>query len=126
AKAAKEQPTVAVRKPAASNRAATTSSQLTADSTSVQAPAKPGKAPVPAAEILASIDESASMDGWAALSTVRQKLGKRLPTFNLPTYGYSKFSDLVAAIPGVEAQKVKMAGGGTALNVRRRNTVPPA
>jgi hypothetical protein len=87
-------------------------------------PAKPGKAPIPVAEILASIAESQGADGWAALNAVHQKLGRRLPRFNLRTYGYSKFINLVTAIDVVEKQQVKV-GGGTAFNVRRRPTATP-
>jgi hypothetical protein len=88
-------------------------------------PSKPGKAPVPVAEILASIAESASTDGWATLSNVRQRLGKHLPNFNLRSYGYRKFSDLVGAIDGIEKHQVK-SGSGTSLAVRQRSVPPPA
>jgi hypothetical protein len=121
------QPAAIREKPAANSggRASATPAQSAAG-TAVHAPSKPNKAPVPTAEILASIDESAGAEGWAALSTVRQKLGKRLPNFNLRTYGFSKFSDLVTAIDGVEKHQVKLSGGGISLNVRRRTTPPPA
>jgi hypothetical protein len=137
-KPAKEQP-VAAEKPAASSphRAATVPSQPPASPAKVTvaasgrgATAAPlaaaGKLPVPSAEILASIAESANADGWAALSTVRQKLGKRLPNFNIRNHGYRKFSDLVAAIDGIEKHEAKSGGGSTAISVRRRSPPPPA
>jgi len=137
-KPAKEQP-VAAEKPAASSphRAATVPSQPPASPAKVTvaasgrgATAAPlaaaGKLPVPSAEILASIAESANADGWAALSTVRQKLGKRLPNFNIRNHGYRKFSDLVAAIDGIEKHEAKSVGGSTAISVRRRSPPPPA
>ena len=75
--------------------------------------------------MLAAVEESAHPDGWAALGVVRQKLGKRLPNFNLRSYGYRKFRDLVAGIDGIETRETKSASGA-AIAVRRRTTAPPA
>lgn len=87
-------------------------------------PAKPGKAQIPVAEILASIAESAKADGWSLVNDVRMKLEKHLPHFNLTNYGYRKFSDLVIAIDGIEKHQVK-SGSGTSLAVRLKTATPP-
>lgn len=86
---------------------------------------KPGKEAVPKAEILAALAESAHSDGWAALSTVRDKLGRHIPGFNLRNYGYRKFRDLVAAVEGIETRETK-SPNGAAIAVRRREAAPPA
>jgi NYN domain/OST-HTH/LOTUS domain len=90
-----------------------------------QPAARRGKDAVPAADVLAAVEESAHPDGWAALSTVRQKLGRRVPNFNLRNYGYRKFRDLVAEVDGIETRETKSAGGA-AITVRRRAAAPPA
>jgi hypothetical protein len=90
-----------------------------------QSARKPGKEALPKGEILAAVEESTRPDGWASLSTVRDKLGKRIPSFNLRNYGYRKFRDLVAAVDGIETRETK-SPTGAAIAVRRRAAAPPA
>jgi len=113
---AKEPPTAPAEKPPSAARTTAPASQSAA---------RRGKDAVPAADVLAAVEESAHPDGWAALSTVREKLGKRVPNFNLRNYGYRKFRDLVAEVDGIETRETKSAGGA-AITVRRRTAAPPA
>jgi NYN domain/OST-HTH/LOTUS domain len=80
----------------------------------------PGRdAILPRDEILSALDEAARPDGWAPLSSVRQKLGKRMPGFNLRNYKHAKFRDLVAAVDGIETRESQSASGPV-ISVRRQ------
>jgi uncharacterized protein (TIGR00288 family) len=81
-------------------------------------PASGGDQPLPSADVLAAVDEAARSDGWAPLSSVRQKLGKRMPGFNLGNYKHRKFRDLVAAVDGLETRESHSASGPV-ISVRR-------
>jgi Fe-S-cluster formation regulator IscX/YfhJ len=46
-----------------------------------------------------TVEATSDDDGWAELSNIGNLLTKKHPNFDSRTYGYSKISDLVSALP---------------------------
>jgi len=69
--------------------------------------------------LLPAIEANAKDDGWASLGSVGQYVVNTNPTFDSRNYGYSKLSDLVRDVPGLEVREVPTGNGLVVLHVRR-------
>lgn len=65
-----------------------------------------------------AIKETADENGWAQLGAVGNYLNKTQPDFDHRSYGYSKFSDLIRAVPVIE---FKTGSSHSDLYVRRQS-----